>query len=132
MKQTGGSGESGSAREPAGERPKRKRHWVRWTAAGLSVALLATAATGWWLYRKLDGNITTDTTAAAELKTYGKERPTPVVLNAENILLIGSDTRAGKGNGKYGQRRRFTALGHNDPAAPRRRPEEHHGGVHTA
>nr|WP_138896859.1 LCP family protein [Streptomyces chryseus] len=78
------------------------RRWMRWTALGASFALLLAAGVGWWLYRKLDGNITTDTTAAAELHAYEKERPTPIALDAQNILLIGSDTRSGKGNDKYG------------------------------
>lgn len=78
------------------------RRWLRWTALGASFALLLAAGVGWWLYRKLDGNITTDTTAAAELEEYEKERPTPLAVNAQNILLIGSDTRSGKGNRKYG------------------------------
>jgi LCP family protein required for cell wall assembly len=66
--------------------------------------VLGAAGTGWWFYQKLDGNITTDTGAAAELRTWEKERPTqaPVALNAQNILLIGSDSRAG-GNAKYGR-----------------------------
>jgi LCP family protein required for cell wall assembly len=54
------------------------------------------------LYRKLDKNIRTDTSAAAELKRYERERPTSVVQGAENILLIGSDSRAGD-NRKYGR-----------------------------
>ncbi|GGT35647.1 transcriptional regulator [Streptomyces purpureus] len=82
---------------------KRKRYWLRWTALGASVVLLAAAGVGWWLYRKLDGNITTDTTAAAELERYEKERPTSVVKGAQNILVIGSDTRSGSGNTKYGR-----------------------------
>ncbi|MFB7270488.1 LCP family protein [Streptomyces sp. NPDC056244] len=84
-------------------RPNRTHHWLRWTALGTSVVVLAAAGAGWWFYKKLDGNIRTDTTAAAELRTYEKERPTPIVLDAKNILLIGSDTRSGEGNGKYGQ-----------------------------
>ncbi|MFE4832492.1 LCP family protein [Streptomyces sp. NPDC056672] len=83
--------------------PDRKRHWLRWTALGTSVVVLAVAGAGWWFYKKLDGNITTDTGAAAELRTYEKERPTPIVLDAKNILLIGSDSRSGKGNDKYGR-----------------------------
>lgn len=83
--------------------PNRRHHWLRWTALGTSVVVLAAAGVGWWFYKKLDGNIRTDTTAAAELRTYEKERPTPIVLDAKNILLIGSDTRSGEGNGKYGQ-----------------------------
>ncbi|MBT2443605.1 LCP family protein [Streptomyces sp. ISL-36] len=82
---------------------RRRRHWLRWTALGLSVVVLAAAAAGWWFYRKLDGNITTDTDAAAELLKYEKERPTPGATGAQNILLIGSDTRSGAGNTKYGK-----------------------------
>jgi LCP family protein required for cell wall assembly len=67
------------------------------------VVVLGAAAAGWWFYRKLDGNITTDTTAAAELLKYEKERPAPVVSAARNILMIGSDTRAGADNAKYGK-----------------------------
>ncbi|MEU7297408.1 LCP family protein [Streptomyces exfoliatus] len=87
----------------APEEPRRRRHWLRWTALGVSVVVLAAAGAGWWFYRKLDGNITTDTTAAAELRKYEKERPAAVVSAARNILLIGSDTRAGEGNREYGR-----------------------------
>ncbi|MCG7524958.1 LCP family protein [Streptomyces sp. OfavH-34-F] len=80
----------------------RKRHWLRWTALGASFVVLVAAGVGWWLYKKLDGNIRTDTSAAAELKAYEKERPVSVVHDAENILLIGSDSRAGD-NRKYGR-----------------------------
>jgi LCP family protein required for cell wall assembly len=67
------------------------------------VALLGAAGVGWSLYKKLEGNIRTDSHTTNELEKYDKERPTPVVHNAQNILLIGSDTREGKGNSKYGQ-----------------------------
>ncbi|WP_103510702.1 LCP family protein [Streptomyces sp. SM13] len=80
----------------------RKSHWLRWTALAASFLVLVAAGAGWWLYKKLDGNITTDTSAAAELKAYEKERPTPVVMDAQNILLIGSDSRAGD-NREYGR-----------------------------
>ncbi|MGW7285235.1 LCP family glycopolymer transferase [Streptomyces sp. NPDC054847] len=93
----GGDGGDGQA----GGRPPR--HWMRWAALGTSLVVLAAAGAGWWFYRKLDSNITTDTTAAAELETYEKERPTPVAVDAQNILLLGSDTRAGEGNSKYGR-----------------------------
>ncbi|WP_420822672.1 LCP family protein [Streptomyces atratus] len=79
-----------------------RRRWLRWTALGVSFVVLASAGAGWWLYRKLDGNIRTDTSAAAELKVYERERPASVVHDAENILLIGSDSRAGD-NHKYGR-----------------------------
>ncbi|MFE7384089.1 LCP family protein [Streptomyces zhihengii] len=90
----GGAGDGGAP---------RKRHWLRWAALGTSVVVLAAAGAGWWFYRKLDANITTDTSAAAELKTYERERPASVATGAENILLMGSDTREGEGNDRYGK-----------------------------
>ena len=83
---------------PAG----RKRSWLRWTALGVSVAVLAAGGTGWWFYHRLDRNIRTDSAATAELRRYEKERPTPVAVGSENILLIGSDSRSGD-NKKYGR-----------------------------
>ncbi|MEU9865642.1 LCP family protein [Streptomyces sp. NPDC047971] len=100
----GGAGAAeGGAFAARGDAPKRKRHWLRWTALGCSVVVLAAAGAGWWFYRKLDNNITTDTTAAAELRAYEKERPSPAASSARNILLIGSDTRTGAGNSQYGR-----------------------------
>lgn len=105
---SGSSPSDGSSPQGPGAGPtlditvKRKRHWLRWTALGASFVVLVAAGTGWWLYKKLDGNIKTDTSAAAELKAYEKERPASVVHDAENILLIGSDSRAGD-NRKYGR-----------------------------
>ncbi|MFF9345300.1 LCP family protein [Streptomyces sp. NPDC014773] len=98
---SGGSGGSGDG--PSGAPAGPRRHWLRWTALGVSVVLLGAAGTGWWFYRKLDDNITTDTTAADELRRYEKERPAAVVSAARNILLIGSDTRSGEGNSEYGR-----------------------------
>lgn len=85
---------------PAGRRPV----WSRWAALGSSVVVLAAAGTGWWLYRKLDGNITTDAAAVAELERYERERPAPVPRGGRNVLLVGSDTRAGE-NAEYGRDR---------------------------
>ncbi|MFD4376866.1 LCP family protein [Streptomyces sp. NPDC058486] len=97
------SGDDASGDGSSGTAAKPRRHWLRWTALGVSVVLLGAAGTGWWFYRKLDDNITTDTTAADELRRYEKERPAAVVAAARNILLIGSDTRSGEGNRKYGR-----------------------------
>lgn len=99
----GGSGAGTWADRPEGGGVSaRKGHWLRWTALAASFLVLVAAGVGWWMYQKLDGNITTDTSAAAELKAYEKERPTPVVMDAQNILLIGSDSRAGD-NREYGR-----------------------------
>ncbi|WP_432168389.1 LCP family protein [Streptomyces sp. bgisy031] len=81
---------------------RRRRRWLRYTAIGVGVAVLAAGGTGWAVYEKLQGNITEDTDAAAELARYEKERPTSLVRGAQNILLVGSDSRAGVGNRKYG------------------------------
>lgn len=84
--------------------PPHPRRWMRWVAGGGALVVLVGAGVGWYFYKKLDGNITTDTGVAAELRTWEKERPAqaPVAADAMNILLIGSDTRAG-GNRKYGR-----------------------------
>ncbi|MEV0414631.1 LCP family protein [Streptomyces sp. NPDC050448] len=88
----------GSSKPPRG----RRRRLLRWIGLGLALLVLAGAATGWWLYRKLDANITADTSAAAELERYERERPTHLVGGAQNILLIGSDSRSGEENARYG------------------------------
>ncbi|WKX74248.1 LCP family protein [Streptomyces sp. XD-27] len=91
---------SGPSAPPA---PRRRRRWPRWVALGTAVLVLSAAGVGWWLYERLDRNITTDTRTARQLERHAAERPVAVVRDARNILLIGSDTRGGAGNGKYGR-----------------------------
>ncbi|MGX1676375.1 LCP family glycopolymer transferase [Streptomyces sp. NPDC055400] len=93
---------AGSSPTGAGTARRHKR-WLRYTAIGAGVAVLAAGGTGWAVYEKLQGNITEDTDAAAELARYEKERPTSLVAGAQNILLIGSDSRSGADNRKYGR-----------------------------
>ncbi|WP_308356445.1 LCP family protein [Streptomyces sp. ODS05-4] len=81
----------------------RRPRWLRAVAFVGALSVLAAAGGGWWVYRKLDGNITTDTSAAAELERYERERPASTVRGARNILLLGSDSRAGAGNSAYGR-----------------------------
>ncbi|MDG5802133.1 LCP family protein [Streptomyces ossamyceticus] len=97
-----GPGAGGSATGDGLPR-RRRRRWLRWTAAGAATMLLGGVAVGWAAYRKLDGNITSDTTAADELARYERERPTALVRDAQNILMIGSDSRSGNENGRYGR-----------------------------
>ncbi|MEW2520359.1 LCP family protein [Actinacidiphila alni] len=85
----------------AAPRPRRHR-WLKVAAVGTAVLVLACAGTGWYLYQRLDGNITTDRVTENDLKVHASERPTEGPTSAENILLIGSDNR-GDGNGKYGE-----------------------------
>ncbi len=82
---------------------RRRRRWPRWVAAGVAGVVAGAVCAVWVVYEKLDGNIRSDTEAAAELARYEKERPTALVRDARNILLIGSDTRAGAGNREYGR-----------------------------
>ncbi|KUM94494.1 LytR family transcriptional regulator [Streptomyces cellostaticus] len=82
---------------------RRRRRWARGTALAVAALVVAAAGGGWAVYAKLSANITPDDAAAAELARYERERPTALVRGAQNILLIGSDTRAGDGNGKYGR-----------------------------
>ncbi len=80
-----------------------RRRWLRRAGAGAGAVVLVAAGAGGILYAKLDGNITPDEAAAAELARYEKERPTSLVKGALNILLIGSDSRSGDGNARYGR-----------------------------
>ncbi|MDT6984300.1 LCP family protein [Streptomyces lusitanus] len=95
-----GAGSSPSGR---GKARRRRRRWVWGTGLGVSLALVGAAAAGWAVYMKLEGNITPDEAAAAELARYEKDRPTALVKDALNILLIGSDSRAGAENRRYGR-----------------------------
>lgn len=82
---------------------RRRRRWLKGSALALAVLVVAAAGAGWAVYAKLNANITPDEAAAAELARYERERPTALVRGAQNILLIGSDTRAGDGNDEYGR-----------------------------
>ncbi|MFI7403242.1 LCP family protein [Streptomyces sp. NPDC049541] len=81
----------------------RRRRWVRFGGLAVGAVVVGAVAGGVVVYAKLDGNIRADDAAARELARYEKERPTSLVKGAQNILLIGSDTRAGAGNARYGR-----------------------------
>ena len=81
---------------------RRRRRWVWGVGLGGSLTLVGAAAAGWAVYMKLEGNITPDDATAAELARFEKDRPTALVKDALNVLLIGSDSRAGAENGRYG------------------------------
>ncbi len=82
---------------------RRRRRYVRTAAFAFTGVVLAAAGASWAVYAKLSGNITPDEAAAAELARYEKERPTALVKDARNILLIGSDSREGDDNARYGR-----------------------------
>ena len=82
---------------------RRRRRWTRVGTLGVTAVVAAAVGTASAIYAKLDGNITPDEAAAAELARYERERPTSLVRDARNILVIGSDSRSGPGNGRYGR-----------------------------
>ncbi|MGW1811105.1 LCP family protein [Streptomyces sp. NPDC002078] len=82
---------------------RHRRRWLKATALGVAALVVAGVGAGWAVYAKLSNNITADDAAARELERYERERPTELVRGAQNILLIGSDTRAGEGNSAYGR-----------------------------
>ncbi|EFL34873.1 transcriptional regulator [Streptomyces viridochromogenes DSM 40736] len=94
-----GTGTNGSRHGAKGRRRKpRKRHKgmmvMAWTAAGIVV--LGGAGAG-YVYFKLNGNLKSVDIDQA----LGTDRPKKADNGSENILVLGSDTRAG-GNKKIG------------------------------
>ncbi|MET9778737.1 LCP family protein [Streptomyces sp. NPDC006367] len=82
---------------------RRRRRRLRWSGAAALALGVTVVGVGWAVYAELSGNITADEAAAAELARYDKERPTALVRGAQNVLVIGSDSRSGDGNGRYGR-----------------------------
>ncbi|MGW5770230.1 LCP family protein [Streptomyces longwoodensis] len=94
---------AGAHASRAGLARRRRRRGLYGGALGAAVVLIGVSVAGSIVYAKLSANITPDEAAARELARYEKERPTALVKGAQNILLIGSDSRAGAGNGAYGK-----------------------------
>ena len=82
-------------RVPAGR--SRTRRILGWIALGLAAVLVVTVTGGYLVYRHLNGNIT----HAPISSEPGVARPAKL-NKAQNILLIGSDTRAFAGGSKFG------------------------------
>ncbi|MFD0278742.1 LCP family protein [Kitasatospora sp. NPDC127111] len=82
---------------------RRRRRWLMITAGVLAFLLVACGTLLWIAYRKLDGNIQTDSATDRLLARLEAERPsrTAGAKGAQNILLIGSDDRTGT-NASYG------------------------------
>jgi LCP family protein required for cell wall assembly len=100
---SGALGPGAGASAVGGGLRRRRRRRLYWSGvAALALGVTAVGA-GWTVYAKLSGNITADEAAAAELARYDEERPTALVRGAQNVLVIGSDSRSGDGNGRYGR-----------------------------
>ena len=82
---------------PPDHHPGRKKKILGWTAAGVAVVVLLALGGAYAVYRHLNGNIH-QVNISGELGT----QPVDSHPQAENIMVIGSDTRNGVGKG-YGQ-----------------------------
>ncbi|MEU8303231.1 LCP family protein [Actinomadura sp. NPDC048955] len=97
------------------EPPVRGRLWrmLGWASIGLSLVLVAGSLTAYGFWRRLDGQIDRENVDGK----LGEHRP-PKLNNSLNILMMGSDSRAGE-NARYGteagQRSDTTILLHISP-----------------
>ncbi|MFD7259158.1 LCP family protein [Streptomyces sp. NPDC059874] len=72
-------------------KPRRGRRVLSIVLLSLAVLILAIGGVGWWMYSSLDSNI-----SSVDLdKAIGDNRPQKVVAGAQNVLVLGSDSRAG-------------------------------------
>ncbi|MEU6658444.1 LCP family protein [Streptomyces sp. NPDC046821] len=97
----------GKSGRPPRSRGRRVRRIILWT---LVVLVLAAGGTGYWLYNNLNSNL-----HGVNLdEALGKNRPEKMATSGQNILVLGSDSRAGDnaalGTGKVAGARSDTAL----------------------
>jgi LCP family protein required for cell wall assembly len=91
-----------SAQEPSPDRParavrrRRRRRVLIWGSASLALLMVLVAGAGYALLQHFNGNIEQD-----DLTGLLGRQPVDLRPQAENILVIGSDTRNGQGSG-YG------------------------------
>lgn len=74
----------------------RRGRIVAWAGAVLAAVLLGTTGAGAWVYQHLDANI-----RGADIDGLG-DRPANLSPGSKNILVVGSDSRAGA-NAAYGK-----------------------------
>ncbi|MFF9567103.1 LCP family protein [Streptomyces sp. NPDC014685] len=92
--------------------PRKRRRGLRIALVSVLVLLLAAGGTLYWLYSRLDGNI-----KGVDIdKALGEDRPEKLPTSGQNLLVLGSDSRAGAenkelgGGGDVGGARSDTAL----------------------
>lgn len=88
-------------------RGQKVRRFILWT---LLLLIVVAGGTGYWMYRHLDGNI-----EGVDLnQALGSDRPEKLPDSGQNILVLGSDSRAGANGslntGKVSGARSDTAL----------------------
>ncbi|MET9730386.1 LCP family protein [Streptomyces sp. NPDC006458] len=74
-----------------------------WSVGSFSALVLGVAGVGAWVYQDLDGNIN----GADVDSKLGGDRPENLSPGSKNILVVGSDSRAGA-NAKYGGKKLTT------------------------
>ncbi|MEV5257643.1 LCP family protein [Streptomyces anulatus] len=88
-------GPRASRRSP---KPRKRRRGLKITLGVLLVLLLAAGGTVYWLYSQLDGNI-----KGVDInKALGEDRPEKLPTSGQNLLVLGSDSRAGAENKELG------------------------------
>ncbi|MEU9454303.1 LCP family protein [Streptomyces sp. NPDC048277] len=84
-----------SSDRPSRRDTPRRRRTGRWILLALAVLVLVGGGTAYWLYSGIDGNIKGVDIDGA----IGDNRPEKLPTSGQNILILGSDSRAGA-NGK--------------------------------
>ncbi|WP_432103428.1 LCP family protein [Streptomyces sp. bgisy091] len=107
-----GSRTSDEHRSRRAPKPRKRRRGLKITIGVLVVLLLAGGGTAYWMYQDLDGNI-----KGVDIdKALGEDRPEKLPTSGQNLLVLGSDSRAGAenkelgGGGAVGGARSDTAL----------------------
>src|ERR1019366_10372833 len=75
-------------------RPGRRKRILAWTAGVVASIVLVAALGGYLAYRHLNGNL-----HQVDISHILKHQPTDLHPKAQNIVVIGSDTRNGQGSG---------------------------------
>ncbi|MFS0696678.1 LCP family protein [Streptomyces nitrosporeus] len=78
--------------------PRKRRRGLKITLGVLVVLVLAGGGTAYWMYQDLDGNI-----KAVDIdEALGEDRPEKLPTTGQNLLVLGSDSRAGAENKELG------------------------------
>ncbi|GGR73719.1 hypothetical protein GCM10010269_10820 [Streptomyces humidus] len=93
-----GSGGRAAGSRSGGTRLTRRGRVVAWGAGVTSLVLLGAGGAGAWIYYDLNNNIK----SADVDDKLGDDRPVNLSPGSKNIMIVGSDTRAGA-NAKYGK-----------------------------
>ncbi|MFF7359410.1 LCP family protein [Streptomyces sp. NPDC008125] len=94
-----GTPEGDSRQSSRRKAPRKRRRGLKITLGIVLVLLIAAGGTVYWMYRNLDSNIKA---VDIDSKLDEKERPEKLPTSGQNILVLGSDSRAGAENKALG------------------------------